>query len=97
MVVAIVCCELHLPASGSLKSKRRVVRSVVERLHARYRVSTAETDYHDLHQRAEVGIAVVGQREGELRTLVDELRREVESEPEAEIIAWDEQFLEGAA
>ena len=57
MVVAIAVLELHLPGSRSLKDKRRVVKSLIDRMHARFRVSVAETEYHDLHQRAEIGIA----------------------------------------
>ena len=59
MVVGVSVFELHLPASRSLKEKRRVVKSFVERLHERLRVSVAETGFHDLHQRAEIGVAAV--------------------------------------
>jgi len=97
MFVAIVLCELHLPQSGSLKSKRRVVRSIVERLHSRFRVSTAEVGSHDLVQRAEIGLAVVGGAEGELRGVMDELRREIEREDEAVLLSWEPQYLEGVA
>jgi uncharacterized protein YlxP (DUF503 family) len=34
--------ELHLPAARSLKDKRQVVRSVKERLRARYNVAVVE-------------------------------------------------------
>ena len=95
MYVAIVCCELHLPHSGSLKSKRRVVRSLVERLHQRYRVSIAETGGHDLLQRAELGIAAVAGEERELRRLMDELRRVIEEEEEAVLLGWEPEILEG--
>ena len=95
MFVAIVCCELHLPHSGSLKSKRRVVRSLVDRLHQRYRVSIAETGSHDLLQRAELGIAAVAAGEHELRRLMDDLRRVIDDEEEAVLLGWEPEFLEG--
>ena len=59
MIVGISVFELHLPTSRSLKDKRRVVKSLIERVHQRYRLSIAETDFHDLHQRAEIAIAAV--------------------------------------
>ncbi|HRR13531.1 MAG: DUF503 domain-containing protein [Acidobacteria bacterium] len=96
MFVAIVCCELHLPHAGSLKSKRRVVRSLLDRLHERARVSVAETAFHDLHQRAEIGIAAVAAQAGGLERLCDELRRLVDAEPEAVVTRWDAQLLEEA-
>lgn len=97
MFVAIVCCELHLPYSGSLKHKRRVVRSLVERLHQRYRISVAETGSHDLLQRAELGLAAVAGDERELRRLMDELRRLIDDEEEAVLLGWEPDFLEGNA
>ena len=94
MVVGVVCCSLHLPYSGSLKSKRRVVRSLVERLHARYRISIAETGEQDLLQRAELGIAAVGRDEHELRRLMDDLRRLIDEEEEAVLLSWEPDYLE---
>ena len=94
MVVAIAVLELHLPGSRSLKDKRRVVKSLIDRMHARFRVSVAETEYHDLHQRAEIGIAAVGRDGGELEHLLDELRRIADGEVEAFVARWEPQILE---
>ena len=58
MFVGIAVLDLHLPHARDLKSKRRVVKGLVDRLHARYRLSIAETSNQDLHQRAELGVAV---------------------------------------
>ncbi|MGB6993115.1 MAG: DUF503 domain-containing protein, partial [Thermoanaerobaculia bacterium] len=59
MIVAVSVFELHIPAGRSLKDKRRVVKALKDRIYRRYRVSIAETDHHDLHQRAEIAIAAV--------------------------------------
>lgn len=95
MVVGISVCELHLPGARSLKQKRKVVKSIVERLHARFRVSVAETDFHDLHQRAEISIAAVGNSESEISQLMQELRRIIDDQHEAVLTFWEPQFLEG--
>jgi uncharacterized protein YlxP (DUF503 family) len=34
-----------------------VVKGMIERIHQRFRVSIAETDFHDLHQRSEIAVA----------------------------------------
>ena len=95
MIVGISVFELHLPASRSLKDKRRVVKSLIEKLHQRYRVSIAETDFHDLHQRAEVALAaVVAGGESEMEHLMEEVRNLVESDPEVYLTRWDPQLLE---
>jgi uncharacterized protein len=97
MVVAIAVLELHLPSARSLKDKRRVVKGLVDRMHARFRVSVAETDFHDLHQRAEIGVAAVGRSERELDHLMSELRRLADDEVEAFVARWEPQYLEDRA
>jgi uncharacterized protein YlxP (DUF503 family) len=96
MIIGISVFELHLPASRSLKDKRRVVKSLIERLHQRFRVSIAETDFHDLHQRAEIAIAVVvAGGESEMDKMMEQMRDIVESDPEVYLTRWDPQILEG--
>lgn len=97
MIVGISVFELHLPSSRSLKDKRRVVKSLVDRIHQRFRVSVAETGFHDLHQRAEIAMAVVAAGgESEMDHLMEEVRNLVESEPEAFLTRWDPEILEAA-
>ena len=98
MIVGISIFELHLPSSRSLKDKRRVVKSLIDRVHQRYRVSIAETDLHDLHQRAEIAVAVVAAGgEMEMDRMMEEIRNLVESDPEVYLTRWDPQILEGAS
>ena len=98
MIVGISIFELHLPSSRSLKDKRRVVKSLIDRVHQRYRVSIAETDLHDLHQRAEIAVAVVAAGgEMEMDRMMEEMRNLVESDPEVYLTRWDPQILEGAS
>jgi len=59
MVVGTCVVELQLPDSGSLKGKRQVLRSIKDRIRARFNVSIAEVDRQDAWQRATLGVAVV--------------------------------------
>ncbi len=98
MIVGISVFELHLPASRSLKDKRRVVKSLIDRVHQRYRISVAETGFHDLHQRAEIAVAAVtAGGETEMERMLDEVRNLVESDPEVFLTRWEPQMLEGAS
>jgi uncharacterized protein len=54
---AKVC--LHLQGVITLKDKRRIVKSVIERLKSRFNVSAAEIDRLDNRRMAVIGIAVV--------------------------------------
>ena len=60
MVVGICTLVIHLPYSRSLKDKRKVVKSLKDRLRARHNISVAEVDSQDLWQRAVLGIAAIG-------------------------------------
>jgi uncharacterized protein len=50
---------LHLPGCASLKGKRKIVRSLRDRVRSRFEVSAAETAYQDEHQRAELCAVLV--------------------------------------
>ena len=65
--MAFVCLlqvHLHLPDNGSLKGKRKELLSVKAHLRQRFGASVAETDHHDLWQRATVTAALVGRDAG---------------------------------
>jgi uncharacterized protein len=96
MYVGISVFELHLPSSRSLKDKRRVVKGLIEKLHQRFRLSIVESDFHDLHQRAEIGLAAVAVSESDLDRILEEVRVIVDTVPEVYLTRWEPQILEGA-
>ena len=97
MIVAVSVFELHIPAGRSLKEKRRVIKSLTERIHQRYRVSVAETDFHDLHQRTQIAVAAVHRSRSEVERLLDRIREQVEEVPGAMLISWEPFFVEEEA
>src|SRR5690242_5455903 len=60
MFVGVPRLTLHLPDPGSLKSKRHVLRSAIDRVKAKFNVSIAEVADNDLWQRSVVGVSAVG-------------------------------------
>ena len=97
MVVAVSVFELHIPEGRSLKHKRRIIKGLIERIHHRYRVSIAETDYHDLHQRSEIAIAAVHQSRQQMQKMLDGIREMIEEQaPDAQLVFWSPEFLEAA-
>jgi len=95
MYVGYGAFALHLPHVRDLKSKRRIIHGLIDRIHARHRVSVAETGAHDLHQRSELGIAVVASSAGEVEQILDHLRELVENETEAMVLAWEPRIVDG--
>jgi hypothetical protein len=59
MVVGISAIELLLPENQDLKGKRRVLKSIKDRVHGRFNVSIAEVDDLDSRQHATLGVACV--------------------------------------
>lgn len=59
MTVGSCKIELRIPESESLKAKRRVVKSLKDKVQARFSVAIAEVDRLDDWQRATLGVACV--------------------------------------
>ena len=59
MHVGTCVVKLRLPENGSLKGKRQVSRSIIERVKNRFNVSIAEVEDQDLWQSLTLGISCV--------------------------------------
>src|SRR5512139_3720750 len=59
MFVGVLRLTLHLPSPGSLKSKRHLVRSAIDRVRARFNVAIAEVAENDLWQKSVLGVTAV--------------------------------------
>jgi hypothetical protein len=73
--VGILSVELHFPEAGSLKGKRKFVKSAKAQLQHRFGASVAEVDHHDLWQRARLTVACVARTHGEVEGLLDGAER----------------------
>jgi uncharacterized protein len=59
MIIGSLLLELHLPTVHSLKEKRSIVKSVLQRLRNEFNVSTAEVGEQDRWQIAQLGVVCV--------------------------------------
>ena len=73
--VGILSVELHFPEAGSLKGKRKFVKSAKAQLQNRFGAAVAEVDHHELWQRARLTAAVVARDYREAEALLDDLER----------------------
>ncbi len=73
MFVGVLRLTLHLPEPGSLKSKRHLLRSAIDRVKARYNVSIAEVAENDLWQKSVVGVAAVGNDQAFVNETLDKV------------------------
>ena len=70
MVVGVATVRLHIPNSHSLKDKRQVVRSAIERMRQRFNVAVAEVADLDSWQAATLGIVSVSNDAGHVQGLL---------------------------
>lgn len=92
MFIGVCRLEIWVQCSNSLKHKRRVVRSLVERLRQRHNFSVAEVDAHDLWQRAVIGVACVSSERNEVERMLSTLVEWVARQDDLELVAHDEQI-----
>ncbi len=59
MVIGSLRILVEIPGNNNLKGKRRVIKSLIERIRNKYNVSVSEIDNLDKHQLATLGIAFV--------------------------------------
>lgn len=78
--VGILSFELHLPASRSLKDKRKELLSVKAQLARRFGASVVEVAHHDLWQRARLTAACVGRTYQDVTALLDGAERYLASQ-----------------
>jgi uncharacterized protein YlxP (DUF503 family) len=76
--VAVLVVDLHFPEAGSLKAKRKQLSSIKAQLQTRLSVAVAETDHHDLWQRATLTVALTGPSASVLQAAADNVERFLE-------------------
>jgi uncharacterized protein len=76
MPIAFLTLELRIEAAHSLKDRRQVLRSLKDRLRARFNVSVAELDPDDAWQRATIGVAAISSSRDYLDGLMKNVERE---------------------
>lgn len=86
MTVGVAKATFRLHGNQSLKDKRKVVKSLVEKSRNRFGVSVAEVADQDVHQRATIGIAVIGNDGRTLNSLLDRVLDFMDSMGLAEMV-----------
>jgi len=73
MHVGVLQIELLIRASESLKDKRRVVKSVKDRLHREHQVSVAEVATQDHHRVATLGVSVTAEEAPRCASIIENI------------------------
>ncbi len=87
MFVSGCSWDLSLPECRSLKDKRRIVKSLKDRIRGRFNVSVAETDYQDVWTRAQLSVALVTTADRSADSVLDKLDHFIEGEHRVVILS----------
>jgi uncharacterized protein YlxP (DUF503 family) len=80
MVVSMIQMIFEIPDVESLKDKRRIIRSVKEKLQRRFHMSAAEVDLQDSLTFAQIGGAVVSNSRNFGETVLQKAFKMIEDE-----------------
>jgi uncharacterized protein len=93
MHVGSLRVRLLLRQSQSLKDKRQVVRSVVERLRNAFHVAAAEVEARDDHKVIVLGVAAVADEAQAVQATLEQVRNALRSHPVAEFASAEAEVL----
>ena len=92
-IVGVCTLDLHIPEATSLKSKRSVLKSMLDGIRDRFHVSAAEVEYLDLWQRAGIAIACVSNSQAYTNEVLDKVVNWVEANPRVFVTRVELEFL----
>ena len=91
--VGLLTVDLRLPEARTLKDKRQVLQSLLDRVGARFNVSATEVAYNDEHTRAQIAVACVGNSATHCDEVLDKVLGLIDAEDRAEVIRAEREEL----
>lgn len=88
MVIGVCRVVLSIDEAFSLKEKRHVVKSIIERLKSRYNASVSEVDLNDKWKNAVLGIACVSNEAGHADSMMSNIINFIENDGRTFIIDY---------
>lgn len=93
MTVGTCEIEFLIYESNSLKEKRHVLKSIIERIKVRFNASVAEVDFNDLWNKSMIGIAVVSNNKNLCESTISKIIDFIDNDERVEIINYYKEIL----
>jgi len=93
MVIGVGRLELDLPFAHSLKTKRQVVRKILDRVRSRFNACAAEVSNNDVWQRASIGLAVLGNDSGHVDSMLASVFNFIDRMQLAPVLDWSTELI----
>ena len=89
MTVGILTLRLAIRQATSLKDKRRVVQSILQRVRHQFNVSAIETGTRDARQHANLCFAALADGRREVESTLTQIVNMARQRPDAELVDFD--------
>ena len=86
MIVKTLELEIYIARSMSLKDKRGILKSMIQKLRQKVNVSVAELDHLDDFRQASLGVAFVSNDQGYADKVLDKCLNFIETNYDIEIV-----------
>jgi uncharacterized protein YlxP (DUF503 family) len=93
VVVGVALITFRLHECHSLKEKRRIVKAIIARLRNNFNASVAEVADNDVHQRAVIGFALIGNDQGLINSKIDKMFNLAEELGLAEVVDTEMELI----
>lgn len=85
--------ELFIGEADSLKDKRRVLKSLLDKLKKRFNIAAAEVDNQDTWQRSTVGITCVSNDAAHIHKIMATVMKFIEKDGNLQVIDYSTEVL----
>ncbi len=93
MIVGVLTVDVAVLDARSLKDKRRVIKSIKDRVRNRYNVSVSEVGDQDVMKRSRLGIAMVSVETRAVHSQFDKIVDLIRAMPGATLIDYERTML----
>ena len=85
MITVSAKLTFHIAHANSLKEKRMVARSLMDKTRRKFNAAVAEVDTQDVHRTLTLGVAVVSGENAHAQNMMNEIIRFIENNTDAEL------------
>lgn len=87
MKLTLLVYGIYIPGSHSLKDKRKVTKSLKDKLRLKFNVSVSEVDHADLWQKTTIAVAMVTSDARLIERMISNVDKLIYNSPDIQIIS----------
>ncbi len=92
MLIGALELKIYLPAAFSLKDKRSVIKSLLEKTKNRFNLAAAEVGENDLWKNARIAVVTVSSSQQLIEKQLDQYLRFVEEFPGLQLLSYEKYY-----